>query len=312
MAPDVAIRRLVDEGVLSDAQGTAVLGALAGSQPEARTGWVAEVSGYLGGGVMAGGMLWVLGSSWDQLNRPGRAGILGAISVALIIAAVVAAGNIAALRTAPTSARRRVVGVLLASAALPILPAVWVLVGTNDHGAVAGSTAALVLAAIAYALVPNPYAVVVMAGASVWASLTASEEISDVSQQTKFGVALLITGVVWGAATLAPVIRPAALGLSIAAAFAIIGGQVMLSADHGSWLGYLTTAVIGGLCLAVYPRVKQTVLIVAAVIAVTLAIPEALYDWSDGRLQVAYVVLIGGAVLVGASVGALRWKRETV
>jgi hypothetical protein len=310
-APEAAIHRLVSDGILNDAQAQAVLAALAGAEPKPAEhhGWVAEVSGYLGGGVMAGGLIWVLGESWSDLSRVGRTGILAAITVLLIVAALVAAGlDLAAIASGPASTRRRIVGVLLAAAAIPVFPAVAAALDT-DYMYSAGAGAAIVVAAIAYALVPNAFAVVVLAGLTVGAVISTMAELAADRGDFWLGVAFLTAGVAWGPIAAIGLIRPVPLGLSFASVFSILGAQLLFIDEGADWPAYAATAAIGALSLAAYPRLRQTVLVVAAVVAVTLAVPEALYDWSDGRLQVAYVVLIGGAVLVAASVSAMRWRR---
>jgi hypothetical protein len=52
------------------------------------------------------------------------------------------------------------------------------------------------------------------------------------------------------------------------------------------------------------------VLVVAAVVGVTIAVPEAISDWTNGGLGAAYIVLVGGAVLVAGSVIALRLRSD--
>jgi hypothetical protein len=47
------------------------------------------------------------------------------------------------------------------------------------------------------------------------------------------------------------------------------------------------------------------------VIALTLAVPEALTDWAQGSLGSAGVLLATGVTLLAASVGGLRLRRET-
>jgi hypothetical protein len=46
------------------------------------------------------------------------------------------------------------------------------------------------------------------------------------------------------------------------------------------------------------------------VIGVTLAVPEALLDWTEGSVGAAGVLLVSGATLLAASLLGLRLRRE--
>ncbi|HEX6485476.1 MAG TPA: hypothetical protein VF012_02095, partial [Nocardioidaceae bacterium] len=46
------------------------------------------------------------------------------------------------------------------------------------------------------------------------------------------------------------------------------------------------------------------------VVGVTLAVPEALLDWTEGSLGTAGVLLVAGVTLLGASLLGLRLRKE--
>jgi hypothetical protein len=62
-------------------------------------------------------------------------------------------------------------------------------------------------------------------------------------------------------------------------------------------------------CLALYRFERSLVLLAAGVIGVTIAVPEAVWDITNGAGGAAAILLIAGAVLLGAS-GAGLWLRR--
>jgi hypothetical protein len=121
-AQELALRQLSSEGVLTAEQADAVRAALGGAgvgppaTPLAHR--LAEVLGYLGGGLMLGGAALLVATSWQELSRPGRIVLLLTVSAALVVAGVLIAGGPRALRApAAHPARLRVTEVLFALAA---------------------------------------------------------------------------------------------------------------------------------------------------------------------------------------------------
>ena len=54
---------------------------------------------------------------------------------------------------------------------------------------------------------------------------------------------------------------------------------------------------------------RDVVLLVAGVIGVAVAAPEAVWDWTDGAAGGALILLVAGAALVGASAAGLgMWR----
>jgi hypothetical protein len=305
-----AIAGLVEQGVLNDEQAAAVLAAIApaSAAPPGKASWVPELAAYLGGGLMLGGLVWVLAQSWDRLSRGGQVGVLALISAALAVAGLVAAGGIVALRDAEQSPRTRVVTVLLVLAVIPVMPAVVIALDNVDHRVVYGALAAMAAAVVAYLLMPNALSVVSMGGWSIAVASSLTELLGESSAISRPAVTFVAVGSAWAIVSAYGLIKPRALGFGIGSGFALLGAQLQLSAAENDWLAYLATTLVAVGCLLAYLVVRHAVLIIAAVVGLTLAVPEAAYDWSDGRLQVAYIVLIGGAVMVAGSVAALRWR----
>jgi uncharacterized membrane protein len=77
---DVALRRLSSDGVLTAKQADAVRAALGRAGVGRR---LAEVLGYLGGGLMLGRAALLVATSWREQSRPARIVLLLAVSAAL-------------------------------------------------------------------------------------------------------------------------------------------------------------------------------------------------------------------------------------
>lgn len=65
-------------------------------------------------------------------------------------------------------------------------------------------------------------------------------------------------------------------------------------------------------CLALYGRRRTWVLIVSGVAGLTLAVPEAVWDWTDGAVGGAVILVLAGAVLLAASgLGVVLHRRAS-
>ena len=301
-----AVRRLVSDGTLTAEQGEAVVAALAGAGAAPSRGWLVEAAGYVGGALLLAGGTLLVGASWDELGRPGRFVVLLAATVALVGAALIAGGGLAALRAAEDSARRRIASVLLALASGTAALAVGVAVA--DHGGLAGGAVGLGLAVLAYALVPS---LPVLVAATVLSALTAAAFVDDVLgfAPLRIGLALIVVGAVWAGLGLGGVVRHREGALVLGAGIALIGAQLPNGEATAAWAYALTLLVALG-CFAAYTVERSVPLLVMGVIGVTLAAVEAVADWTEGAVGGASLVMIAGAVLLVASGVALRRRRS--
>ncbi|GAA3414906.1 hypothetical protein [Streptosporangium vulgare] len=112
-------------------------------------------------------------------------------------------------------------------------------------------------------------------------------------------------------AALAGPLVPRDLGIGMGAAIAIFGGQWPVLWDGNAW-GYWLTALIAMAFLALYGRWRTWVLIVSGVAGLTLAVPEAVWDWTDGAVGGAVILVLAGVVLLAASgLGVVLHRRAT-
>jgi hypothetical protein len=303
---EAALRRLVSSGELSDAQVDAIRREFAVAPPAARTGFLVEIAGYLGGGLILGAVALFLGTSWERLGRATQTGILAAMAAIFIAAALLVAGGPRALKTL-TGARHRVVGVLFALAPIPAALAAGV--AANTHESVWGFGVGFVVAAACYAALPNALSLVATAGMSVGAVGSIAGEMAHATSLGT-GIAILGLGAAWAALSLLGWARPKTLGLVIGFGFAIIGAQIPLSDNDTEIWAYGLTLAVAAACLLIYRWERSLAVLAGGVVGVTLAVPEIISDATDGALGGAAILLIAGVVLVGASAIGMQLHRR--
>jgi hypothetical protein len=305
-----ALDPLVAEGVLSRAQANAVLAALeaAGGPARTPTRWLVEIAGYLGGGLLLGGVALFLAASWETLSRAARSGLLAGFVVLFVVAAVVVAGGPRAVRrlgTGRATARRRIVGVLLALASVPAAAATGV--ALDHYAAPTAATVGFVVAVAGLAWLSTPAGVVAAAGMSAFAVVTFGGQ-ADI-RPLGVGLLLLGLGVAWAAAALlVPAVAPAWLGLAIGAGLALVGAQVPLAQRGAVPWAYGLTGAVALACFLLYRWQRHPVLLVAGVVGATVVVPEAVADVTNGTLGGSLILLVAGVVLIVFSAIGLRLR----
>jgi hypothetical protein len=309
-----ALDTLVRQGTLTNDQGLAVRAAL--WRPEARmpsrgnpASVLIEVAGYVGGALMLGGAVLLVSLRWSELGRAGATTVLAGYAAALLVAAVLSAGGphrIVGLRDGRSPVRRRLVGVLLAFSSAPAALATGIAI--DNKPTLPAGLVGLALAALAYVLLPTVPAILAMAAMSaiaVGGALAYDRPLPALAPTFAY-VAL---GVVWGFVSLIGLIRPRHLGLAVAATFAIVGAQLATATDHRQSWAYGLTMAAALICFVLYWLQRATVLLAFGVIGATVAVPEAVVDWTNNSLNGPAILLIAGAVLVAASALGL-WLRS--
>ncbi|GLZ27938.1 hypothetical protein Lesp02_01280 [Lentzea sp. NBRC 105346] len=299
-----ALRDLTTRGVLSADQELAVREALEepGVAPRHR---IVELLGYLGGGLLLGGAALLLGTSWEDLSRTAKVALLGTTTVVLVVAGLLIAGGPARVRTL-THQRGRVVSTLFALAAATA--AFTGGVAYEDHEAVVGGTTGLVVAIAGYVVLPTVIAYLAVAATAAFAT---GAWVTDFVAETPVavGIALFTLGVLGMGLAIAGVLRPVPLAIAIGGVVALFGAQQPLAGSDTAALTYSLTAALAVGCFAAYFRFHSIVLLVAGVVATTIAVPEAVWDWTDGVVGGGALLLVAGAVLLAASGIGMRLRR---
>lgn len=296
-----ALRALVDDGTLTTEQEAAVRAALTATA-EAAPGRVrlAEVVGYLGGALMLAGAALVVGLSWDKLTQAGQVGIVAGVTVVLVLAALAIARGVRGLRAlaaGESTTRSRIVSVLLALASGTGALAAGTAAGGSEE--LVGGLVGLGLAALAYAALPwfAP-----LAAASIVGLIGVYGIVEAVGETpVRLGIGYVLLGVAWIAVTAVGGIRHRVVGFGIGAAITLLGAQQPIGWTGSEALAYAGTALIALGFVAWHLLSREPVLLVAGVLGITLAVPEAIWDWTDGAVGGAAAVLIAGAVLLAGS-----------
>lgn len=283
-----ALGELVLAGTLSQQEADAVRNALSDAEPSTPIRRrIAEVIGYVGGALLVAGAALVVGTSWDSFSHAGRVWLLIGVTVLLTGAAV--------------ALRNRVTGVLLALGA--VTGGLAGSVAFDTHPALAGGVAALVLAVVGYAAWPALFALPV-AGIACGATVVGLVDLVGFSSSWTGG-GLLLVAAGWAVLVAFDVIRHRAVAAGVAAALALIGAQFP---EH-AFVQYTITLVVALVCFGCYLADRMPILLVGGVVGVTIAVPEAIWDWTAGAVNGAVLVLVAGAVLLLAGGLGLRIHR---
>ncbi|MEY9210638.1 DUF2157 domain-containing protein [Thermobifida halotolerans] len=296
-----ALQALVTRGTLSPEQARAVEDALREAEGDGSSARWTEIVGFVGGGLVFAGAVALVAASWEDLDRLLRAGLL------LVVAVLSGLGGIAAvsgrlLRREPVpDTRRRVGGTLFVLTAVTAAMALGV--ALEPDTLTAPALLGLVLAAAGYVAAPTAVGLLSCGAFSVWALWSAMEAVGLIeNEMLPYGLATLALGLVWGALALWRRLPNQRTGLTVSAAFTLFGAQAPLfDGDRYALLAYALTTAVAVLYLAVYRWWRVWVLIVAGVVGITIAVPEAIWDWTDGAIGGALLLLVVGLVLLAAS-----------
>ncbi|WP_030483729.1 hypothetical protein [Nocardioides aequoreus] len=302
-ARDVVVAALRHPGERRTAQGTSSL---------------IEVVAYLGTAlVLAAGGLFGL-TFWGDLSFGAQVTLLAVAGLAL------AAGGIG-LVVAGTGhdGRRRLAGTLLTGAAMAIAGLVGLVVdragGTPDWQdpgldltTLSAALAGLVVVVVGYRLAPTALGLLGTGAAVTTVAATLVGPVPSDVEAPALALALLVTALGWLALAERGTFGEPVVARVLGVALALVAAQVPVFDSDWSWLAYLLTAgvVVGGM-LAYVTRHSWPYLAVA-VVAVTVVVPEAVTDWTDGGLGAVGAVLLTGVTLLLASLlGAWLRARRT-
>lgn len=320
------VAALVDHGLLGPDRAAeagavveAVLAAPEGEAPPLRRR-LSELAGYLGGALVVAAAALFVADQWATLTVAARVGILAGAAVLLLAAGTALAlvrGGRTALPADPV--RRRLAGLLLTAGAATAAGAVMVwlidVVERRDteltEGPLIGLGASLTLALVAivgYRVAPTLLGQGAVAFGLAYAVPFAHDSAGEI-RLVPLGLSYLAVGLVWLALAEGGGWHEKLPARVVGAAFVLIGAQVPATSDS-PWVGYLVTALVATAAFGGYVVRRAWPYLAVGVLGVTLAVPEALLDWTEGSLGTAGVLLAAGVTLLGASLLGLRLHRE--
>jgi hypothetical protein len=226
--------------------------------------------------------------------------------VLFAVAAVVAAGGPAGMRRLESgTARHRVVAVLLALASAPAAAAVAVGADGTRLVATLAFLVGFVVALAGLVWLPSAAGVVATVIMSTGLVVGIGDDVLHATALVQ-GLLLIGLGAVWTVAALLRVVAPRWLGVAAGAVLALSGAQLPIGQHSG--LAYGLTAAVAVAGLVLYRWHREVVLLVTGVVGMTIAVPEAVSDLTDGAVGGSLILLVAGAVLIAMSVLGLRLR----
>ncbi|MGO3205228.1 MAG: DUF2157 domain-containing protein, partial [Brevibacterium aurantiacum] len=281
-----------------------------------------EVLSYLGGAFVlaAGGLFFA--QEWYGLGFGTRVTMLAVVCAVLGLAGAVivrVSSESVDVHEPANDSRRRLAGTLLTGAALAAACSAGLVV---DHWvdstlegiywpAVVGGVVGLLTSMIGHRLAPTALGMLGMLASLLTAVLSFSSGYEN-HWTNVVAFAMFLVGVVWLAVTEAGAFPAITLARSVGVATALLGAQLPVMEAYHPGLGYLLTLIMAVGGIAAYLKTTAWPYLAVAVAAVTLVVPEAVSDWTEGSLGVIGAVLITGVTLLIASfIGYRLWARPT-
>jgi hypothetical protein len=236
------------------------------------------------------------------------------VLVAAAAGFTIGAGGRSALRAPSEAVRRRLTSVLATGAAGSVAFGTGLLLGdaiANEELAVMlAALTALVVSLLGYVVAPTT---VGQLGIAVPAFVMIPSGLSslhtDSTSTIPFGLLVLALGAGWLVLAERGVWQERLSARVVGSVLAVVGAQVPVS-DNASWVGYLATAAVGAAAFGLYVGTRAWPYLATGVVAVTLAVPEAVNDWAGGSLGAAGILLATGVTLLVAALLGLRLRQE--
>jgi hypothetical protein len=182
---------------------------------------------------------------------------------------------------------------------------------SDSTEALLASLTMLVLSAATYLVAPT---VVGQLGIALGVFLTvpfALAEVGDI-ESVAHGLLVLVLGAAWLTMAERGLWREIESARVIGCTLALVGAQIPVSDYDHRWVAYVATAVVAGAAFGSFVMRPAWPYLAAGVIAVTLCVPEALLDWTDGSLGAAGGLLVAGGTLLAASLLGMRLRHEVL
>jgi hypothetical protein len=292
----------------------ALSGRLAGEAPLRRR--LAEVAGYVGGALVVAAAVIFLTEEWETLPTSGRVGALATLTLLLAGAAV--AVHVLGRRALPAGdegVRRRLASALASGGAVAAGFAVGVLVESatqpfSDIPWAAGGLVVVVAGLAGYALAPSALGQVTLVVAAAVTAGAAIDAFWEPVSEVPFAVAMLAIGAGWLLLVERGLLAEKYAGLVLGCVFVLFGAQYATLGSDEAWVAYLLTTAVVVVAVLAYVRRRTVPYLVTAVAGITLVVPEALLDWTEGSLGPVGALLATGVTLLVASLLGLRLRQE--
>lgn len=302
---DRALNALINEGEISSVtanqireryrSGTSTTADESGS----RRSILAEIGGYLGGAFTAIAAAILLNSQWDRLTKAGQISIF-AVSAVLLFALAYKLNYL-------KDAQRRVAGLLFPASALATTAAIGTIFGNDGPYSIAFLAGTLV-ALFGYLRVQTPIGHLALYVAIFATIVAANEQIFASRFDFPLLIAWLALASIWLWLTVRLTLQEDFWGYALAMGTYFISAQYLQIQDANA-ISYIVSALTSALGILLYLQTRKWPLLIGALIIATVGVATFIVDTFNGALGAALALLVGGLILIGGSVLALRSER---
>lgn len=302
---DRALHELISEGKISTEladeirlkyQANEISALHDDEKSQSRRSILAEIGGYLGGIFTTVAAVIVLSTQWERLTKFGQVSIFAAL--ALILGAVAYRLNYL------KGAQRRVAGLLFPASALATTAAIGTIFGNDGPYSLAFLIGTLV-ALYGYLRVQTQFGHVALYVGLFSTLVAANEQLFNRDLEYPLLISWLALASLWLWLTLRLTLQEQFWGYLLSMGTYFIAAQYLQMEDETLpyfILSTLTTAL--GIWL--YLQTRKWPLLIGALAIATFAVGTFIIDTFNGALGAALALLVGGLILIGGSVLALR------
>ena len=263
---------------------------------QSRRSILAEIGGYLGGIFTTVAAVIVLSTQWERLTKFGQVSIFAALALIL--------GVVAYRLNYLKGAQRRVAGLLFPASALATTAAIGTIFGNDGPYSLAFLIGTLV-ALYGYLRVQTQFGHVALYVGLFSTLVAANEQLFNRDLEYPLLISWLALASLWLWLTLRLTLQEQFWGYLLSMGTYFIAAQYLQMEDETLpyfILSTLTTAL--GIWL--YLQTRKWPLLIGALAIATFAVGTFIIDTFNGALGAALALLVGGLILIGGSVLALR------
>jgi len=302
---DRALHELISEGKISTEladeirlkyQANEISALHDDEKSQSRRSILAEIGGYLGGIFTTVAAVIVLSTQWERLTKFGQVSIFAALALIL--------GVVAYRLNYLKGAQRRVAGLLFPASALATTAAIGTIFGNDGPYSLAFLIGTLV-ALYGYLRVQTQFGHVALYVGLFSTLVAANEQLFNRDLEYPLLISWLALASLWLWLTLRLTLQEEFWGYLLSMGTYFIAAQYLQMEDETLpyfILSTLTTAL--GIWL--YLQTRKWPLLIGALAIATFAVGTFIIDTFNGALGAALALLVGGLILIGGSVLALR------
>jgi len=302
---DRALHELISEGKISTEladeirlkyQANEISALHDDEKSQSRRSILAEIGGYLGGIFTTVAAVIVLSTQWERLTKFGQVSIFAALALIL--------GVVAYRLNYLKGAQRRVAGLLFPASALATTAAIGTIFGNDGPYSLAFLIGTLV-ALYGYLRVQTQFGHVALYVGLFSTLVAANEQLFNRDLEYPLLISWLALASLWLWLTVRLTLQEHFWGYLLSMGTYFIAAQYLQMEDETLpyfILSTLTTAL--GIWL--YLQTRKWPLLIGALAIATFAVGTFIIDTFNGALGAALALLVGGLILIGGSVLALR------